>query len=78
MRREAPPGSSAASGRAILSGMPGRPGPEPMSIKRRGQFEEVEHQQAVDIVLQHHVLEVMNTRQIELGVGLAQDLVIAP
>ena len=79
--RPAPRGSAriiGTSGRAILSGMPGKPGPEPMSINGAGSSMWFEHQQAVDIVLEHHVLEVVNPRQVELGVGRAQHLVIAP
>ena len=46
--------------------------------KRRGKIEEPEHQQAIDVVLQDHVLEVMDTREVKSGVGRSEQLMIGP
>ena len=46
--------------------------------QRRGEVQEPQDQQAVDVVLQHHVLEVVDPRQVEPDVRRAEELMIAP
>ena len=46
--------------------------------ERGGQLDKVEDQQAVHIMLENHVLEVVNSRQVEARVGGSEPLVIAP
>jgi hypothetical protein len=44
----------------------------------RGELDELQDQQAIDIVLQHHVLEIVDARQVQLGVGPAEQPMIGP
>ena len=38
----------------------------------------IQHEQAVHIVLEHHVVELMNAREVQLGVGPAEHPVVEP
>ena len=55
-----------------------QPRPRAHVDQRRGEVDEPQDQQAVDIVLQHHVLEVVDSRQVEAGVRLPEHPVVAP
>ena len=75
--RAARPGSSAPP--AGRSSAECRAGPAPSPCRSAvPAVRRTEHQQAVDIVLQHHVLEVVDPRQIERGVRLPKHPVISP
>src|SRR3712207_8873146 len=50
----------------------------PYTTLFRSQLAELQDQQAVDVVLQHHVLEVVDPRQVQLGVGGAEHPVVGP
>ena len=56
----------------------GQPRPRTHVDQRRGKLEELQDQQAVGIMLQNHVLEIVNPRQIEPVVRGPERLVIAP
>ena len=68
----APRGSAriiSTSGLAILSGIPGRSRPRTHVDQGRGEIDEFENEeQAIHVVLEHHVLEVVNPGHVERGV----------
>ena len=46
--------------------------------QRSGEFRELQDEQAIDIMLEHHVFKVMDARQVQLGIRRAEHPVVRP